>query len=223
MSMHAEVEAAMAATRWVVLPGLLTEVVTPEVLADLRALAAGAESIFNQSAVTTLPKHERRGRKRPGRPSHADDANDHKRRQRPVAWNTPALQALRMRTTSALAPLIGPRRSATDYVLLHSLPGCAQQALHLDYGPADLSGTPDAYPWAMLLALEPDTRLVVGDDAHPFVTQHVTLAPGDMLLFRGDLPHAGAAYSRDNIRLHAYIDVDGVKRRPDTTYLVVDR
>jgi hypothetical protein len=35
-----------------------------------------------------------------------------------------------------------------------------------------------------------------------------------VLIFRGDLVHAGAAYGGEieNVRIHAYLDVKGVKR-----------
>ena len=44
------------------------------------------------------------------------------------------------------------------------------------------------------------------------------LDPGDILVFDGDLEHAGAAYTDSNIRLHAYLDVSEYTRTPDSTY-----
>ena len=40
----------------------------------------------------------------------------------------------------------------------------------------------------------------------------VKLQAGDVLIFRGDLVHAGAGIERANVRLHAYMDVKGVPR-----------
>lgn len=36
------------------------------------------------------------------------------------------------------------------------------------------------------------------------------MQPGDVLVFRGDLPHAEAAYKQSNIRIQGCINVDGV-------------
>ena len=46
----------------------------------------------------------------------------------------------------------------------------------------------------------------------------IELNAGDMLIFRGDLWHAGAAYGHRNIRLHCYLDSRHVKRTPDSTF-----
>jgi hypothetical protein len=41
----------------------------------------------------------------------------------------------------------------------------------------------------------------------------LTLKPGDLVLFRGDLGHAGAAYDVENVRGHVYIDSKVIKRK----------
>lgn len=51
------------------------------------------------------------------------------------------------------------------------------------------------------------------------VEEVVELEEGDLIVFRGDLAHAGAAYSEDNLRLHIYFDSRLHPRVPDATYL----
>ena len=41
----------------------------------------------------------------------------------------------------------------------------------------------------------------------------LTLKPGDLVLFRGDLGHAGAAYDIENVRGHVYIDSYVIRRK----------
>ncbi|EGZ17531.1 hypothetical protein PHYSODRAFT_331491 [Phytophthora sojae] len=41
-----------------------------------------------------------------------------------------------------------------------------------------------------------------------------------MVLFRGDLAHAGAKYEDENIRLHCYVRVRGIRHRSNTTEAV---
>ena len=52
----------------------------------------------------------------------------------------------------------------------------------------------------------------------PGVEVHIEV--GDILLFDGDVVHAGAAYTSANTRLHVYLDVAGVGHEANTTYLV---
>jgi hypothetical protein len=48
----------------------------------------------------------------------------------------------------------------------------------------------------------------------------VRLQAGDVLLFRGDLVHAGSAYNAANVRLHCYLDAADVSRPPDMTWFI---
>ena len=41
----------------------------------------------------------------------------------------------------------------------------------------------------------------------------LTLKPGDLVIFRGDLGHAGAAYDVENVRGHVYIDSYVIRRK----------
>ena len=111
-------------------------------------------------------------------------------------------------------------------VVLFSDAGCKQQSPHADYKPELLRGLPDAVaPHGVLVALEDDTTLDVWPGSHltdesvPHV--RVCLNPGDVLLFRGDLVHAGSAYpDKENVRLHCFADHVGSVRKQGATYPV---
>ena len=55
----------------------------------------------------------------------------------------------------------------------------------------------------------------IADDEQP-VEQRVYA--GDMVIFRGDLSHAGAAFYGDNLRLHVYIDSPVYPREAGATF-----
>jgi hypothetical protein len=74
------------------------------------------------------------------------------------------------------------------------------------------SERPEDVPLACIVALQNGTRLHVW----PFDTgkeEVIVLDEGDMLLFRGDLGHAGAEYDEENWRLHVYIDSPVIERQ----------
>lgn len=87
---------------------------------------------------------------------------------------------------------------------IRSLPGCKQQAEHCDramegsFAQMRLADVPLSVLWA----LEDGTRLVVEG-------YEVELRKGEMIIFRGDKCHAGAAYNSMNTRVHAYLDPIG--------------
>ena len=109
-----------------------------------------------------------------------------------------------------LGRIVGPA------VVLHSLPGCERQDMHTDYDPDDV-GRCAAKPLGVLLALQDGTSLCLPDG------QTADLGAGDVLVFDGDQPHAGAAYASENTRVHLYLDSPGVHRLDNTTYLVVEK
>jgi hypothetical protein len=51
----------------------------------------------------------------------------------------------------------------------------------------------------------------------PCKSQILRLEPGQMIIFRQDLLHAGSGYVDDNMRWFAYIDMAGVSRKSDRT------
>ena len=157
---------------------------------------------------------------------NAEARNDRKRRQ----INMPASMSRALREA-----LSGAGRTATDFVILESLPGCQVQAAHVDYVPDEalLSTTDETVPLLAVIALQDDTTLEVWPQSHRLVrrtrlTRHtphvsretVALAAGDVIVFRGDLIHAGSAYESHNLRLHAYIDHPTVPRPPNKTWVI---
>ncbi len=74
-------------------------------------------------------------------------------------------------------------------------------------------------PLAGLIALTDDTGFDVWpcairfDSSRKYKPMQIRLRAGDILLFRGDLVHAGAAVGLvENVRFHVYLDVDGIER-----------
>jgi hypothetical protein len=102
---------------------------------------------------------------------------------------------------------------------------CGIQGPHRDF-PA--FNVPDAdVPCGALLALLKGTglwiwpksiRCLEGSIAPVFVSMN----PGDILIFRGDLVHAGGSYESMNWRLHAYVDHDSVARDLGASYPLQD-
>lgn len=191
---------------YAVLPQFTT--VTHATRAAYEALASAAEPIFNDN-----PDVHR---------------NDNRRRQLTLTERTgdgPFVATLRRRLESMF-----PHRTARDWVLLESRPGCRQQAAHTDYvpTPALLAAGDDDIPLLFLLALEDDTRLEVWPRAciagkprrYPVFQTTLRLSAGDAVLFRGDLVHAGSAYDTRNLRLHAYLDHPAVPRDPNRTWII---
>jgi ectoine hydroxylase-related dioxygenase (phytanoyl-CoA dioxygenase family) len=48
--------------------------------------------------------------------------------------------------------------------------------------------------------------------------KQLSLNCGQIVVFRGDLIHAGSAYIQDNYRVHCYLDAKHTKRRHDATF-----
>ena len=82
-------------------------------------------------------------------------------------------------------------------------------------------------PLGCVIAVMPNTPFIVWHgaircfdrpaDGRVFHPKVLMLQPGDMLIFRGDLVHAGAAFDEFNVRIHAYLDVKGVLRHDNDT------
>ena len=139
---------------------------------------------------------------------------DDKRFQASVLQSDPLVK----RIESKLEELsVLDKRILGECVVLQSLPGCKQQQWHYDYNPVELKGL-RTKPLGLLLALEDETRFEVFTKGQ---TKTYHISAGDVLLFEGDVVHAGAAYmEKKNTRVHAYIDVPGVARVKNVTYLV---
>lgn len=106
-----------------------------------------------------------------------------------------------------------------EWNILQSLAGCKQQQAHTDYVPdptfiekmkeLDVPSKQSKIPLLCLVALEPNTYLDIWENSIQLITQsedilkdilnpgvervRITLQPGDILIFRPDLVHAGSA------------------------------
>jgi hypothetical protein len=127
-----------------------------------------------------------------------------------------------------IANTIEPRWIAHNWVMLHSKVGGVEQEVHRDYMNCDVSDAATeakAYPGGLIVALMEGTKLKVFPNGFGVVKLHeeetVELEPGDILVFRGDLAHAGMAYDEDNYRLHCYLMLRNYDPIPNTTEAVV--
>ena len=114
-----------------------------------------------------------------------------------------------------------PAHKVDATVVLLSLPDCKAQVVHTDYGPETLGDSVahehnGKMPLACLVALTDNTFLDVWpcairfDGSRKFKPMQIRLCAGDVLIFRGDLVHTGAACGQvANVRIHAYLDVGG--------------
>jgi hypothetical protein len=159
---------------------------------------------------------------------NASAPTDRRRRQ----IDMPVWMSALLRTCLMTA---APGRMATDCVILESLRGCQVQAAHTDYVPdaALLDTDDDTVPLLAVFALQSGTKLEVWPESHRLVrrarlTRHtpkvahrtVELDAGDVIVFRGDLIHAGSAYTAHNLRIHVYLDHPTVPRPPNRTWVI---
>ena len=116
--------------------------------------------------------------------------------------------------------LRGGRKIPTQANIIQSKPGCMQQKLHWDYDPNLLQCRPRGVwkPASVILALQEGCRIVVWDVAVGGPVS-VHIPPGCMLVFDGDVVHAGSWYVSSNVRVHVYLDVDGMERAPNHTWM----
>jgi hypothetical protein len=153
------------------------------------------------------------------------DEDDKKRSQREAGEGT------RLKVQK-LAKQYFPCHIANEIVIVRSEVGCREQLPHTDYDPWCCT---ENCPWSLIVCMSdqcvlnvwPYSHIVVRDRTRPidFPTGlkkcQVVLKRGDAIFFRGDTVHAGAAYDKENFRLHAYIDSPHVPREPDLTYIVL--
>lgn len=114
-------------------------------------------------------------------------------------------------------------------VALYSSAGCEQQPWHVDFDPMckkrkgeervcirDLRDSQK--PKGVFWAIEEGSRLMVAGPDGESVEVH--LERGDVLIFDGDLVHAGAAYEKSNVRVHVYLYACGAPKPNGNTYKV---
>lgn len=132
-----------------------------------------------------------------------------------------------------------PLHNFNEAVIIKSLAGCGRQAAHCDYVEShDIVTCPDnMIPLGVLGSIEKGSKIVVWPKSHMLMYglnndlendnkiefKEINLLPGDILVFRGDLVHAGAAYEKDNMRVHIYGDSPNVKRDPNSTWIAYNK
>ena len=155
-----------------------------------------------------------------------DEENDGKRLQLDFATveaSSVTAQQFMIELKNRLRELV-PNFRVAGAAVFRSEEGCLAQLPHLDYPPPTLvclvalvDGTSiDVWPAAIGYELNASGRR--------FERENVVLNAGDVLLFRGDLVHAGASSAIVNVRVHCYLEpVDGSFQRqwaPDGTYFM---
>lgn len=180
-----------------------------------------------------------KGNKAPAIFNHNESSrNDKKRRQYTLSTNKTNtvmkkfLESLNQYIRENVSDILEP----ATWVVIHSKKGCQDQAAHCDFIPdLKLATVPDEHmPLGVIVALMPGTRLNIWPcsiklasirpdlvrNREPIQCEVVELNVGDMLVFRGDLVHAGSSYKVNNSRLHTFLDSYRVPRKRNRTWLV---
>ena len=171
--------------------------------------------------------------------NHNEEYRDDKLHQCPLPWEF--LYESILKSVSLFPELVN--LDFLNWVILHSLPGCQEQDPHCDYPPSwQLGLTMESLvPCGIMVALMPKTTLSVWPYSSSLITldpalikaspspimpyekKVVSLSPGDVLIFRGDLVHAESAYSEDNFRLYGFADSPAVPRLPNHRTWVIGK
>ena len=103
-------------------------------------------------------------------------------------------------------------RQLSEAHIMFSKNGCEEQDLHYDYDP-NVTKNLSAMPRIVLLALQRNnTTSIILYDKNIDNVIVVELHYGDCIVFDADMLHAGAASAHDNVRIHCYLDIEGVPR-----------
>ena len=128
-----------------------------------------------------------------------------------------------------------PNHNPTDYVVLLSRARCSEQLPHTDITQEDLQNVTDdleEMPLGCIISLSDNTTLDVwpgafgktfwkcDNNSQKYRWDRIDLDVGDVVVFRGDLVHAGSAYRNENVRLHCFLDHPCVKREKNTTFFM---
>ena len=175
--------------------------ISPELVKELAAIKT--EPIFNDN------------------PDHRSD-----RRRKQATLSTTWSRAIRCCLATKF-----PHHKPSPMVVIESLAGCQRQAAHCDYIPDEelLALPSEEMPLLFLLAIEPSTTLDLWPGSHLVIQgkrkslckrETIRLDPGDAILFRADLVHAGSAYEVPNRRVHLYLDHPEYRRDPNRTWII---
>lgn len=135
---------------------------------------------------------------------------DTKRLQKTIKHNNKFMRSLKEYLRKS--DIINDNRFVGGAVAMHSLSGCKQQEWHTDYDPSTISKLKHK-PMGVIIALEDGAKFVTPSKLYK-------LCKGDMLLFDGDVVHAGGGYNSPNTRLHLYLDVHDAHRSRNKTWII---
>ena len=132
-------------------------------------------------------------------------------RRKIAALDPPLLGTATLKIHAALEAfnLKRQRKQREQIKMLDSLPGCERQRPHWDFDQPRLASMDDnEIPLSVVVALEGGTTFHFYPPGMPTDGEGIviSLEAGDMVVFRGDLLHAGAGYEVRNRRLHMYLD-----------------
>ena len=158
--------------------------------------------------------------------------NDNRRIQRNLTVNRTNRRF--MEQINQIIKEINPLLDPSDWTILSSKPGCKRQLAHLDYEYTDdfrkITEEPEKIPLLVLVGLEPNTSIYIWPNSIEIIQQkykglpdgptRIELEPGDILIFRADMIHAGSEYEDINIRLHCYLDSPFLHRNPNRTWII---
>jgi hypothetical protein len=94
---------------------------------------------------------------------------------------------------------------------LKSQPRCLEQEMHTDF---DCDGG-----LSVLIALMNNTKLIIRP-VDSTELQEIVLNKGDYIAFDGKLPHAGASYTTENLRVHFYCTKIGIAAPNNKVYIL---
>ena len=114
--------------------------------------------------------------------------------------------------------LLNEDRILEDIVMMLSYKGDTQQPKHCDYNAKEIARLDDGrVPLSVLWAIEDNSKLILFGRGGTKVV--LPIPKGKMVVFRGDLGHAGAGYKQRNVRIHCYVSMkDERLRLENTTY-----
>lgn len=126
---------------------------------------------------------------------------------------------LRNRVCEFVASFDNMKWIPKTWVILKSLEGGEEQAPHHDYPQFEISNA--RLHWkttiqaGMIVAFMNNTNFIVyegcfGGEVSISKKRELTLNQGDCIIFRGDLVHAGAAFTKLNYRMHVYLTVKDI-------------
>jgi hypothetical protein len=131
---------------------------------------------------------------------------------------------------AAVLTRLVPGRTVNDMVMITSEPRCEEQPAHTDAEiytlrrlVRDDDGVFGGYPAGCIVAIQDGTMLKVWpysinfSEEKTYLPVILELNAGDVLFFRLDLIHAGAAYEVRNRRIHCFLDRPGLVREENQT------